>query len=85
MAEWLEQHYDSLNYVNSQFISDMLVWYHLAWMGETVKLTDSRVKRLIEKGSGYTLHDRIEIIEIIGEQLTNVICRYKVIGQKRAD
>jgi hypothetical protein len=70
-------------YVNSQFISDMLVWYHLAWMGETVKLTDSS-KTLIEKGSGYTLHERVEIIEIIGEQLANVICRYKV-GQKRAD
>ena len=55
MAEWLEQHYDALNYVNSQFINDMLVWYHLAWMGETVKLTDSRIKHLIEKGTGYTL------------------------------
>ncbi len=82
MAEWLEQHYDSLNYVNSQFISDMLVWYHLAWMGETVKLTDNRVKRLIEKGSGYTLHERVEITEIIGEQLANVICRYKVLARK---
>ncbi|MFZ2313844.1 MAG: glycoside hydrolase family 57 protein [Methylobacter sp.] len=82
MAEWLEQHYDSLSYVNSQFISDMLVWYHLAWMGETVKLTDNRVKRLIEKGSGYTLHERVEITEIIGEQLANVICRYKVLARK---
>ncbi|MDD5411708.1 MAG: glycoside hydrolase [Methylobacter sp.] len=82
MAEWLDQHYDSLRYVNSQFISDMLVWYHLVWMGETVKLTDSRVKRLIEKGSGYTLHERVEIIEIIGEQLANVICRYKVLARK---
>lgn len=82
MAEWLELHYDSLSYVNSQFISDMLVWYHLAWMGETVKLTDSRIKRLIEKGSGYTLHERVEIIEIIGEQLANVICRYKVLARK---
>jgi len=82
MAEWLERHYDSLSYVNSQFISDMLVWYHLAWMGETVKLTDSRIKRLIEKGSGYTLHERVEIIEVIGEQLANVICRYKVLARK---
>ena len=82
MAEWLEQHYDSLGYVNSQFISDMLVWYHLAWMGETIKLTDSRIKRLIEKGSGYTLHERVEIIEIIGEQLAGVICRYKVLARK---
>lgn len=82
MADCLEQHYDSLIYLNGQFISDILVWYHLAWMGETVKLTDSRVKRLIEKGSRYTLHDRIELVEVIAEQLTNVICRYKELAIK---
>jgi alpha-amylase/alpha-mannosidase (GH57 family) len=82
MAEWLEHRYDSLNYINSSFISDILVWYHLIWMGETVKLTDSRIKRLIEKGSGYTLHDRIELVEVIAEQLANVICRYKELAIK---
>ena len=82
MTEWLEQHYGSLCYVNAQFIHDILVWYHLAWMGETVKLTDSRVKYLIEKGSGYTQHDRIEIVQIIGELLANVIRRYKVLARK---
>ena len=82
MTEWLEQHYDSLCYVNAQFINDLLVWYHLAWMGETVKLTDSRVKYLIEKGSGYSLRDRVEIVQIIGELLSNVLRRYKVLARK---
>ncbi|HEY8157436.1 MAG TPA: glycoside hydrolase family 57 protein [Methylobacter sp.] len=82
MADWLEHHYDSLNYVNSQFISDVLSWYHLTWMGETIKLTDTRIKRLIEKGSGYTLHDRIEIVEVIAEQLSSIICRYKALARK---
>ncbi len=82
MTEWLEQHYGSLSYVNAQFIHDILVWYHLAWMGETVKLTDSRVKYLLEKGSGYTLHDRVEIVQIIGDLLANVIRRYKVLARK---
>lgn len=82
MTDWLEQHCGSLCYVNSQFISDILVWYHLAWMGETVKLTDSRVQYLILKGSGYTLHDRIEILQIIGDLLANVIRRYKVLAKK---
>jgi alpha-amylase/alpha-mannosidase (GH57 family) len=81
MAEWLE-HHDSLAYINCQFISDILVWYHLVWMGETIKLTDSRIKRLIEKGSGYNPHDRIEIVEIIAEQLTHIIYRYKALAIK---
>ncbi len=82
MTDWLEQHCGSLYYVNSQFISDILVWYHLVWMGETVKLTDSRVQYLILKGSGYTLHDRIEILQIIGDLLADVIRRYKVLAKK---
>lgn len=82
MTEWLEQHYDALCYVNSQFIIDMLVWYHLAWMGETVKLADNRIKYLIEKGMGYTLHERLEILEIIGELLANILCRYGILVKK---
>jgi alpha-amylase/alpha-mannosidase (GH57 family) len=82
MTEWLDQHFDALNYINAQFVIDMLVWYHLAWMGETVKLTDSRIQHLIEKGSNYTLHDRMELLEIIGEQLSHVIQRYKVLARK---
>ncbi len=82
MADWLEHHYDCLNYVNSQFISDILVWYHLVWMGETIKLTDTRIKRLIEKGADYTFHDRIELLEVIAEHLTSVICRYKELAIK---
>lgn len=82
MAGWLEQNFDALHYINAQYIHDILVWYHLAWMGETVKLSNSKVKHLIEKGSAYTLHDRLEILTIIDELLENVIFRYKALAKK---
>ncbi len=82
MTEWLEQHDDSLRYINSQFINDLLVWYHLAWIGETVKLTDDRVKRLIEKCSDYSLDDRVEMVQIIGGLLENVLNRYKILAEQ---
>ncbi|MEQ1527671.1 MAG: glycoside hydrolase family 57 protein [Methylococcales bacterium] len=82
MAGWLEHHYEALTYINAQFITDMLVWYHLAWIGETIKLNDSRVKYLLEKGSDYTPHDRIELLEVIAEQLSNVLVRYKALVHK---
>ena len=82
MADWLDQHFDAVAYINKQYLSDLLVWYHLAWMGETVKLSDSRIKHLIAKGSGYTLHDRLELLEIIGELLANVVCRYHALVKK---
>jgi alpha-amylase/alpha-mannosidase (GH57 family) len=82
MAEWLDQHYDAFCYINAQYIHDLLVWYHLAWMAESVKLNDSRVKHLIEKSSGYTRHDRTELMQIIGELLSTVLQRYKVLARK---
>lgn len=82
MSDWLQSHQDAVNYVNAQFMTDILVWYHLIWMGETVKLSDSRVIRLIEKGGGFTLHDRIEVVEIIGDLLSKVIYRYKSLARK---
>ncbi|MDH3282969.1 MAG: glycoside hydrolase, partial [Gammaproteobacteria bacterium] len=36
-----------LDYLNDQFFRDLLVWYHLAWLGESVRRTDARVRRLI--------------------------------------
>ena len=83
MAEWLEQHYDTFAYVNTQFLNDILVWYHLAWMGETVKLNDNRIKHLIEKGSGYSLRDREVVLQVISELLEHVIYRYKTLAKKR--
>ncbi|MGR8934291.1 MAG: glycoside hydrolase [Gammaproteobacteria bacterium] len=81
MAEWLDVQDDAIHYVNSQFIADMLVWYHLAWMGETVKRTDRRLRRLIDKGRDFTLHERLEMIEVIGELLSCVIRRYQALAR----
>ncbi len=81
MANWLEANPDAMQYISSQFIADILCWYHLAWLGESIKLTDSRVKRLIEKGNHFSLHERFEILEVIGEICTNLICRYRTLAK----
>ncbi len=80
MANWLQANHDAMQYISSQFIADILCWYHLAWMGESIKLTDNRVKRLIEKGNRFTLHERLELLEIIGEICTKLICRYRTLA-----
>lgn len=72
----------SQRYVNDQFLIDLLVWYHLGWMGETVRRTDSRIKRLQEKEGGYTADDRRELLRIIGEQLSSLGPRYRQLAQR---
>jgi alpha-amylase/alpha-mannosidase (GH57 family) len=82
MADWIKGHPDAVCYLNEQFLDDLLVWYHLAWMGETVKLNDLRVQRLIDKASHFSLHDRIEVLEIIRDLLSAVLYRYKSLARK---
>ena len=66
-----------LRYLGDQFFFDLLVWYHLAWFSETVKLENREVQNLIEKESNYSRSDRQLLIEIITEQLESIIPRYR--------
>ncbi|MEW6354468.1 MAG: glycoside hydrolase family 57 protein [Pseudomonadota bacterium] len=79
LAATLLEHSDYMPYLSGQFLADLLVWYHLAWMGETVRLRDARVKRLIEKGYGFTAQDRRTLLEVIGELAGGVIERYRAL------
>ena len=38
-----------LPYLNAQYFLDLLTWYHLAWLGHSLK-RDPRVKRLMRQG-----------------------------------
>jgi len=82
MAGPFAEHPDNMAYLSDQFLVDMVVWYHLAWMGETVRRRDSRVRHLIEKGAGFSVHDRRSLLEVIGEQLTGVLGRYRKLAEQ---
>ncbi len=82
MAKRLMEQPTELYYSDAQFIADLVTWYHLAWLGETIRRTDARVQRLLKKGKGFTLHDRDELMEIIGEQLSGVLSRYRLLAEK---
>jgi alpha-amylase/alpha-mannosidase (GH57 family) len=82
MAGWFHKHPSGMLYVGDQFITDLLVWYHLAWIGETVRRSNDLVKQLMEKGTGFTLHDRRQLLKLIGELLSSVIDRYRELADK---
>lgn len=70
-----------MEYMHDQFLVDILVWYHLAWLGESVRRQDARVQALIEKEKDYTLHDRRQLLTVIGELLSTVIGRYAALAE----
>jgi alpha-amylase/alpha-mannosidase (GH57 family) len=82
LAKHLKEHPDGVMYIHDQYLADILVWFHLAWLGETVRRNDLRVKRLIAKGEGFTLHERIELAHVMGELTSDVIKRYRTLAEK---
>jgi len=81
LSVWFLKHHEANIYINDQYLVDLLVWYHLAWLGETVRREDIRVTELIKKGRGYTLRDRRALLEIIGGLIGGVIPRYRALAE----
>lgn len=77
MAKRLLDRPDEWMYLNSQYLADIVTWYHLGWMGETVRRRDARIKALMEKGCGFSLHERHTLMVVISELLGGVIDRYR--------
>lgn len=73
---------NSSAYISNQYLADLVTWYHLAWLGETVRRKDERVKQLIEQGGGYTLHQRRVLLQVIGELLSSLRERYKRLAER---
>lgn len=81
LAVVFKQHPQALGYVRNQYLVDLLVWYHLAWMGETVRREDPRIKQLMQKEKDYSVHDRRELLLVILELLEGVLPRYRKLAE----
>jgi alpha-amylase/alpha-mannosidase (GH57 family) len=81
IATWALAHPQAAGYLAGQFLADLLVWYHLAWLGESVRRGDARVRRLMGKESGYSLHDRRELLALIGELHEGIVPRYRALAE----
>jgi alpha-amylase/alpha-mannosidase (GH57 family) len=80
MADWYEEHPQSLIYASSQFLADLLVWYHLSWLAESSRRTNERIQRLEKKGYNYTVHDRRELLRIVLGEMRSIVPRYRALA-----
>lgn len=81
IALWAMDEPERLSYLNDQFLIDMLVWYHLVWMGESVRRNDVRIRALMKKGRQFSFHDRRQLMVVIGELLSDLIPRYRRLAE----
>jgi alpha-amylase/alpha-mannosidase (GH57 family) len=68
-------------YASDQLIHDLAVWYHIAWMGETVRRSDARIAALTEQGRGFSREQRRELLVLIGELLARIIPRFRLLAE----
>ena len=73
---------ERVSYASDQLIYDLAVWYHLAWLGETVRRTDSLVSDLTERGRGFTLSHRRQLLSLVGDLVSSVIPRYRALSER---
>ncbi len=69
----------SLESLEDQKFHDLVVWYHLAWLGHSLK-GSKQVTELFEKGHDYSLDDRKQLVTIIYEALSGIIPRYRALA-----
>lgn len=77
MIDWFEANPGAAIYISDQLITDATVWYHLGWIGETVRRSDVRIKRLQDKQQNYTLQDRLELLRIAQQLIDSILPRYR--------
>jgi len=73
---------ERVTYASDQFIHDLAVWYHLAWLGETVRRADPLVARLTERGRDFSAAQRRELLELIGTLVAQVVPRYRALAER---
>jgi alpha-amylase/alpha-mannosidase (GH57 family) len=69
-----------VGYASDQYIHDLAVWYHLAWLGETVRRTEPLVAALSAQGRAFTLANRRELLALIGRLVGSIIPRFRALS-----
>jgi alpha-amylase/alpha-mannosidase (GH57 family) len=81
LAETLAQP-ERIAYASDQLVHDLAVWYHLAWLGETVRRTDPLVAELTERGRDFSAAQRRELLALVGELVGQVLPRYRRLAER---
>lgn len=72
----------ALSYLSGQYLADLLMWYHLAWCGESVRRENDLVISLMSKDENFTYEDRSALFDLIGSTVSGIIPRYRALAER---
>ncbi len=76
MAEHAK-HHEGADYLGHDYFTDLVTWYHLGWIAETLRQSNFVARRLIEKGRNFSYQDRRDLITLIAGLMTEIPARYR--------
>ena len=68
---------EQITYASDQFLRDLAMWFHIAWLGETVRRADLRVAQLTERGRQFSAEHRRCLLGLVSELLAGLLPRYR--------
>lgn len=77
LADFYRARPEMQRYIAPALLSDLLVWYHLGWVGETIRRSNACVQSLQEKAQGFSGDDRAALLNVIFETLASIGPRYR--------
>ncbi|MDR4517124.1 MAG: glycoside hydrolase family 57 protein [Nitrosomonas sp.] len=72
---------DKLVNFSEQYFADLLVWYHLAWTGESIRRQNETVMQLMAKCEHFSHAERMQLFNLIGELIQKLIPRYRRLAE----
>lgn len=69
--------HDELQYASPQLLTDLAVWFHVAWCGESIREGDPRVRELMDRGRHFGPEQLCTMLECIADALTGIVPRFR--------
>lgn len=70
-----------LEYLSEAYFVDLLVWYHLAWTGYSLREHET-IRNLMAQQTNFTLDDRRALVEVISTAIAGIIPRYRALAER---
>jgi alpha-amylase/alpha-mannosidase (GH57 family) len=71
---------ERIAWASDQMLWDLATWYHIAWLGETVRRSDARAQELIRQGRGFAPAQRRKLLGLVAEVLQGIVPRYRALA-----
>ncbi|HEY0664349.1 MAG TPA: glycoside hydrolase family 57 protein, partial [Thiobacillaceae bacterium] len=70
-----------LGYLSEQYFLDLLTWYHLAWLGHSLKQLPL-AQRLMAQEKDFNAADRHELLHLMQHAIAGLIPRYRALAER---